>query len=86
MNSSIGYKEAEVVVAGGGTGGACAAIAAARNGADVLLVEQQGFLGGLCQSPIFTELATKERAGDAARFAEAKKDKELGESIAAKVN
>lgn len=47
VNRSIGYQKAEVVVAGGGTGGVCAAIAAARNGADVLLIEQRGFLGGL---------------------------------------
>ena len=37
---------AEVVVAGGGPAGAAAAISAARNGADVLLVERYGFLGG----------------------------------------
>lgn len=47
VNQSIGYQKAEVVIAGGGTGGVCAAIAAARNGADVLLIEQRGFLGGL---------------------------------------
>jgi ribulose 1,5-bisphosphate synthetase/thiazole synthase len=38
---------ADVLVAGGGTAGAVAAIAAARNGADVLLVERRGFLGGM---------------------------------------
>lgn len=37
----------DVLVAGGGTAGCVAAIAAARNGADVLLVERQGFLGGM---------------------------------------
>jgi hypothetical protein len=47
MNSSIGYKEADVVVAGGGPGGATAAIAAGRMGAKVLLVEQLGFPGGM---------------------------------------
>lgn len=47
MNSAIGYKEADVVVAGGGPGGATAAIAAARTGARVLLVEQLGFPGGM---------------------------------------
>lgn len=39
--------EAEVIVLGGGPGGLGAAIAAARHGADVLLVEHYGFLGGM---------------------------------------
>ena len=39
--------KADVVLAGGGTAGCIAAIAAARNGADVLLIEEQGFLGGM---------------------------------------
>lgn len=37
---------AEVVVIGGGVSGVCAAIAAARSGADTLLVERYGALGG----------------------------------------
>ena len=37
---------ADVVVVGSGTAGASAAIAAARNGASVLLIEKQGFMGG----------------------------------------
>jgi len=40
------YAEVDVVVIGGGSAGAAAAIAAARHGADTLLIEQQGFLGG----------------------------------------
>ena len=40
------YKKVDVVVAGGGPAGFAAAVSAARNGADVLLVERQSFLGG----------------------------------------
>ncbi len=39
--------EADVLVIGGGPGGIGAAVAAARGGADVLLVEHYGFLGGM---------------------------------------
>jgi len=39
--------EAEVVVVGGGPAGVSAAVSAARAGADVLLVERYGHLGGL---------------------------------------
>src|SRR6478672_9736327 len=37
----------DVVVVGGGPAGLAAASAAARNGAEVLLVERYGFLGGM---------------------------------------
>ena len=40
------YKKVDVVVAGSGSAGLAAAVAAARNGADVLLVERNSFLGG----------------------------------------
>jgi hypothetical protein len=39
--------EAEVIVIGGGPAGICAAVAAAEEGADTLLVERYGFLGGM---------------------------------------
>jgi hypothetical protein len=39
--------EADVVVVGGGPGGHSAAVAAARNGADTVLVERYGHLGGM---------------------------------------
>jgi len=38
--------EADVLVCGGGVAGTMAAVAAARHGADVILVERYGFLGG----------------------------------------
>ncbi len=37
----------DVVVVGGGPGGVCAAVGAAKGGADVLLIERYGFLGGM---------------------------------------
>jgi flavin-dependent dehydrogenase len=37
----------DVVVLGGGASGIAAAIAAARNGANTLLIEQRGYLGGM---------------------------------------
>ncbi|MDA8218452.1 MAG: FAD-dependent oxidoreductase [Dehalococcoidales bacterium] len=39
-------QRAEVLVVGGGTSGVAAAIAAARQGADTVLMERYGFLGG----------------------------------------
>jgi hypothetical protein len=40
----------DIIVVGGGPGGFAAAVAAARKGADVLLVEHYGFLGGMAVS------------------------------------
>lgn len=39
--------QADVAVLGGGPAGLCAAVAAAQEGAEVLLVERYGFLGGM---------------------------------------
>lgn len=41
------FKEVEVLVIGAGPGGMSAAVAAAREGADTLLVERYGYLGGM---------------------------------------
>ena len=46
--------EAEVVVVGGGPGGIMAALASARTGADTLLVERYGFLGGMATAGLMT--------------------------------
>lgn len=47
-------KEAEVVVVGGGPAGIAAAIAAARNGAETVLLERYGHLGGLASGGLVT--------------------------------
>lgn len=44
---SAAAHTADVAVVGGGPAGFCAAIAAARNGASVILIEKNGFCGGM---------------------------------------
>ena len=48
--------EHDVIVVGGGSAGAVAAIAASRNGANTLLVERYGFLGGAITGQYITAL------------------------------
>ncbi len=50
--------ETEVLVVGGGAAGVAAAVAAAREGADVLLVERHGYLGGLATGGLIILLLT----------------------------
>src|SRR5262245_2616148 len=50
--------EAEVLVIGGGSAGVSAAVAAARNGAEVILVERLGYLGGLATGGLIILLLT----------------------------
>jgi hypothetical protein len=50
--------EADVLVVGGGSAGVSAAVAAARAGADVLLAERYGYLGGLATGGLITLLLT----------------------------
>jgi hypothetical protein len=48
----------QVLVCGGGPGGIAAAVSAARNGADVLLVERYGFLGGMATAGLVNPFMT----------------------------
>ena len=48
----------DVLVVGGGSAGMSAAIAAARQGADVILVERYGYLGGLASGGLIVLLLT----------------------------
>lgn len=48
----------DVLVVGGGSAGLSAAIAAARQGADVILVERYGYLGGLASGGLIVLLLT----------------------------
>ncbi len=50
--------ECDVLVVGGGSAGMSAAIAAARQGADVILVERYGYLGGLASGGLIVLLLT----------------------------
>jgi 2-polyprenyl-6-methoxyphenol hydroxylase-like FAD-dependent oxidoreductase len=50
--------ETEVLVIGGGSAGVAAAVAAARNGAEVTLVERLGYLGGLATGGLIILLLT----------------------------
>ena len=52
------YREKQVVIVGGGTAGLVAALAAARNGADTIIVEQQGFLGGTMTGSLLPHMQT----------------------------
>jgi glycine/D-amino acid oxidase-like deaminating enzyme len=52
------YATTQVLVVGGGSAGACAAVAAARSGADTMLVERSGALGGLATGGLIILLLT----------------------------
>jgi len=50
--------ESEILVAGGGPAGLSAAVASARNGADTLLVERYGFVGGMATAGLVNPYMT----------------------------
>lgn len=56
-------REVDVVIVGSGSGGLSAAITAARNGAKVLLLDKNGYVGGMCASglPYLGYLDSKQR-------------------------
>ena len=51
-------KSADVVVLGGGPAGFCAAVCAAREGASVLLIEKEGFCGGMATAGLVAPFMT----------------------------
>lgn len=69
MNRAVNFDalelaaEAEVVVVGGGPGGLCAAVAAAEEGADTLLIERYGFLGGMATAGLVNPFMTWHAGG-----------------------
>lgn len=54
----------DVLVCGGGPGGICAAVSAARNGADTLLIERYGFLGGAATNMLVFPFMTRFAGGE----------------------
>ena len=53
MRPLVREEQHDVVIFGGGPAGVCASIILARDGADTLLVEQLGSLGGMATAAMF---------------------------------
>lgn len=69
MNLPIAIeRECDVLVCGGGTAGVTAAIAAARNGARTILLERDGFCGGICVGALVHTLDGLRSCQDYSRF------------------
>ena len=56
--------EVDVLVAGAGTAGVAAAVSAAREGARTVLIERQGFLGGVASAGLMTSSTNVVLTGD----------------------
>ena len=56
-------EEVDVIVAGGGISGVAAAVSAARMGAEVLLIERNGFLGGVATAGLMASVGNRFFAG-----------------------
>ena len=63
MTAARRARRAEVMVAGGGPAGLAAAVAAARGGADTLLVERYGFLGGMATAGLVNPFMANRAGG-----------------------
>ena len=63
MRETVVAAEVDVIVAGGGPAGLAAAVAASRNGAQTLLVERYGYLGGLATGGLVICLVETARYG-----------------------
>jgi NADPH-dependent 2,4-dienoyl-CoA reductase/sulfur reductase-like enzyme len=57
-SKSLTTESAEVLVIGGGPSGLCAAVAASRAGANVTLIEQNGFCGGMATAGLVAPFMT----------------------------
>jgi hypothetical protein len=62
------HRQCDVLVCGGGTAGVAAAVAAARNGARTILLERQGFCGGICVGALVHTLDGLRNCRDNSQF------------------
>ena len=56
--TDLSVEKTEVLVVGGGPAGLCAAIAAARTGAETMLIEQNGYAGGMATAGLVAPFMT----------------------------